>query len=250
MSKLNLEPQTVFGFFEQMSEIPRGSGNTQAISDWCVAFAKQRNLAYVQDKLGNIIIFKDGTPGYEKAEPIILQGHLDMVCEAVPGSTKDMEKEGLTLVVDGDELHADGTTLGGDDGIAVAMALAVHFSHDRSKGLTLLFLVLTVALGSAFLAVKGFEYHKDITERLVPGPGFPLPDPASQIFFGFYWGMTALHALHMTAGLCVVGWLGWQAWTRRRALRSPAYEVVALYWHLVDIVWVFLYPLFYLGGRS
>lgn len=130
MSKLNLEPQTVFGFFEQMSEIPRGSGNTQAISDWCVAFAKQRNLAYVQDKLGNIIIFKDGTPGYEKAEPMILQGHLDMVCEAVPGSTKDMEKEGLTLVVDGDELHADGTTLGGDDGIAVAMALAVLDAHD------------------------------------------------------------------------------------------------------------------------
>ena len=130
MSKLNLEPQTVFGFFEQMSEIPHGSGNIKAISDWCVNFAKQRDLTYVQDELGNVIIFKDGTPGYEQAEPMILQGHLDMVCEAVPGSTKDMEKEGLTLVVDGDELHADGTTLGGDDGIAVAMALAVLDAHD------------------------------------------------------------------------------------------------------------------------
>ncbi|QET95699.1 cytochrome c oxidase subunit 3 family protein [Roseomonas mucosa] len=133
---------------------------------------------------------------------------------------------------------------------SLTMAIASEAAQAELRRTALRGFALTLLLGLAFLAVKGFEYHKDITERLVPGPGFPLPDPASQIFFGFYWGMTALHALHMTAGLGVVGWLGWQAWTRRRALRSPAYEVVALYWHLVDIVWVFLYPLFYLGGRS
>lgn len=133
---------------------------------------------------------------------------------------------------------------------SLTMAIAAEAAQAELRRTALRGFALTLLLGLAFLAVKGFEYHKDIAEHLVPGPGFPLPDPASQIFFGFYWGMTALHALHMTAGLAVVGWLSWQAWTRRRALRSPAYEVVGLYWHLVDIVWVFLYPLFYLSGRS
>ena len=99
-----LEPQSVFGFFEQMCAIPHGSGNTKAISDWCAAFARERNLEYHQDADNNIIIIKDATPGYEQAEPIILQGHLDMVCEKEPGCTKDMDKEGLDLEVDGDQI--------------------------------------------------------------------------------------------------------------------------------------------------
>lgn len=130
-----LEPQSVFGFFEQMCAIPHGSGNTKAISDWCAAFARERNLKYHQDADNNIIIIKEATPGYEQAEPIILQGHLDMVCEKEPGYTKDMDKEGLDLEVDGDLIRAKGTTLGGDDGIAVAMALAVldadNIAHPR-----------------------------------------------------------------------------------------------------------------------
>lgn len=126
----NLEPKNVFRFFEEMSGIPRGSGNTKAVSDWCAAFARERGLEYHQDADNNIIIIKEATPGYEQAEPVILQGHLDMVCEKEPGCTKDMETEGLDLEVDGDYVRAKGTTLGGDDGIAVAMALAVLDAKD------------------------------------------------------------------------------------------------------------------------
>lgn len=127
-----LEPYGVFQFFEEISAIPRGSTNTKAISDWCVDFAKQRGLEHYCDALGNVILIKQAAPGYEKAEPVILQGHLDMVCEKAPDCAKNMEREGIDLVVDGDRIRAKGTTLGGDDGIAVAMALAVLDSKDLS----------------------------------------------------------------------------------------------------------------------
>ena len=120
-----IEPQRVFHFFEEISAIPRGSRHTRAISDWLAAFAEKRNLRVIQDKAGNIIIFKKASPGYEQAAPVILQGHMDMVCDKVPSCTKDMEREGLDLVRDGDTIYAKGTTLGGDDGIAVAMGLAL-----------------------------------------------------------------------------------------------------------------------------
>lgn len=121
----NLEPKRVFGFFEQMCAIPHGSGNTKAISDWLKAFADARGLEVHQDSMGNVIIIKEASAGYEQAEPVIFQGHMDMVCEKAPGCTKDMETEGLDLATDGDTVYAEGTTLGGDDGIAVAMALAI-----------------------------------------------------------------------------------------------------------------------------
>lgn len=126
----HLEPSSVFHFFEEISAIPRGSTNTKEISDWCVEFAKVRGLEYHQDSLNNVIIIKEAAAGYEKAEPVILQGHLDMVCEKAPDCTKDMEKEGIDLVIDGDRIRAKGTTLGGDNGIAVAMALAVLDAKD------------------------------------------------------------------------------------------------------------------------
>lgn len=126
MAVLNhLEPQRVFRFFEELCAIPHGSGNTKAVSDWLVDFAKARGLRYVQDQLNNVVIFRDATPGYESAEPVILQGHMDMVCEKEPGCAKDMAAEGLDLVLEGDTVSARGTTLGGDDGIAVAYALAL-----------------------------------------------------------------------------------------------------------------------------
>ena len=120
-----LEPQGVFRFFEELCAIPHGSRNCQAVSDWCVAFAKERGLEHYQDEAGNVIIIQEATPGYEAAEPIILQGHLDMVCAQDPDCAKDMAKEGLDLYVEGGYVRARGTTLGGDDGIAVAMALAI-----------------------------------------------------------------------------------------------------------------------------
>ena len=121
----HLEPHGVFRFFEALCAIPHGSGNTKAISDWCVDFARARGLEHYQDALNNVIIIAPASPGYEAAAPVILQGHLDMVCAAAPDCDKDMARTGLDLFTDGDLIGARGTTLGGDDGIAVAMALAV-----------------------------------------------------------------------------------------------------------------------------
>ena len=120
----NLEPKRVFEIFEEMCAIPHGSTNTKAISDWCVAFGEKLGLEHYQDEANNVILIAPATPGYEDAPAVILQGHVDMVCEKEAGCAKDMDKEGLDLFVDGDLVGARGTTLGGDDGIAVAMALA------------------------------------------------------------------------------------------------------------------------------
>lgn len=121
----NLEPKKVFAYFEEICGIPHGSGNTKAISDYCVSFAEKHNLKWIQDESNNIIIFKEGSKGYETSEPVIIQGHMDMVCEKENHVEIDFEKDGLKLYVDGDFLKAEGTTLGGDDGIAVAYALAI-----------------------------------------------------------------------------------------------------------------------------
>jgi len=126
MRKLSgLEPQAVFRYFEDICAIPHGSYNTQAISDYLVDFARKNELRYIQDALGNVILFGDATPGYETREPVILQGHMDMVCEKDADSPIDMEKEGLDITHDGAYVFAKGTTLGGDNGIAVAYALAL-----------------------------------------------------------------------------------------------------------------------------
>ena len=126
----HLEPRGVFRFFEEMCAIPHGSANTKAVSDWLMAFARERGLEAYQDQLNIVIIIKEATAGYENAPAVILQGHMDMVCEKAPDCEKDMEKEGLDLAVDGDTVYARGTTLGGDDGIAVAMALALLDADD------------------------------------------------------------------------------------------------------------------------
>ncbi|MCR5545836.1 MAG: aminoacyl-histidine dipeptidase [Lachnospiraceae bacterium] len=125
MDVLNLEPKEVFRYFKEMSDIPRPSYKEKAISDYLVAFAKEHQLEYYQDKLFNVIMIKEASVGYEDKPAIILQGHMDMVCETAPDCTKDMDKEGLDLEVEGDFLSAKGTTLGADDGIAVAYALAL-----------------------------------------------------------------------------------------------------------------------------
>ncbi|MBD5137025.1 MAG: aminoacyl-histidine dipeptidase [Lachnospiraceae bacterium] len=131
MNVLNgLEPQAVFKYFEEISGIPHGSSDTKRISDYCVDFAKRHNLNYIQDSLNNVIIFKDGSAGYENVPPVIIQGHLDMVCEKESGVEIDFKSEGLKLALNNGVISADGTTLGGDDGIAVAYALAVLESDN------------------------------------------------------------------------------------------------------------------------
>ncbi len=120
-----LEPKNVFAYFEQLCAVPHGSGNTRAASDLCAEFARAHGLRYRQDAANNIVIWKDGTPGREHAAPVILQGHLDMVCAKTADCAKDMAREPIDLVTDGAYVWADKTSLGGDDGVAVAMVLAI-----------------------------------------------------------------------------------------------------------------------------
>lgn len=120
-----LKPEKVFGYFEELCKIPHGSGNTKEISDYLVAFAKERNLKVYQDEYNNVVIYKPASEGYEAAPVTILQGHCDMVAEKTPESSHDFEKDGLKLMIEGDYIIADQTTLGGDDGIAVAYMMAI-----------------------------------------------------------------------------------------------------------------------------
>lgn len=125
-----LAPQRVFHYFEQICRIPHGSGNTKEISDYLVSFAREHGLVWEQDQLNNVIIIKDSTAGYEKVPAVILQGHMDMVCEKEPEVDFDFLREGLRLKAEGDFIFAEGTTLGGDDGIAVAYMLALLEAED------------------------------------------------------------------------------------------------------------------------
>ena len=121
----NVQPVKVMSFFEKICSIPHGSGNTKAISDYCVNFAESRGFWVRQDEMNNVVIVKEASEGYEQAPTLMIQGHLDMVCEKNGDVDFDFEKEGLRLQTKGDFVYAEGTTLGGDDGIAVACALAI-----------------------------------------------------------------------------------------------------------------------------
>lgn len=126
----DLSPSLVFKYFEEISRIPRGSGNEKDISNYLVEFAKEHNLEVIQDEALNVIIKKDATKGYENAPTVILQGHMDMVCEKNNGTEHNFEKDPIKLKVEGDFIKATGTTLGADNGIAVAYCLAILASND------------------------------------------------------------------------------------------------------------------------
>ncbi|EDS78174.1 peptidase family M20/M25/M40 superfamily [Clostridium botulinum C str. Eklund] len=125
-----LSKYEVFKFFREISSIPRGSGNEKYISDYLFNFAKERNLEVIQDEALNIVIKKSATKGYENAPTVILQGHMDMVCEKNKDVKHDFLKEPIDLMMKGDFIKANGTTLGADDGIAVAYCLAILDSDD------------------------------------------------------------------------------------------------------------------------
>lgn len=125
----HLKSFEVIKFFKEMNQIPRGSGNEKAVSDWLVKFAKDRDLEVIQDEALNVIIKKPASKGYESAPTVILQGHMDMVCEKNQGTEHDFEKDPIEFIIDGDFIKANGTTLGADNGIAVAFALSIL---DRS----------------------------------------------------------------------------------------------------------------------
>ena len=131
---------------------------------------------------------------------------------------------------------------------SLTMAIAERAVRERLVGLARWMTAATLLLGIAFLAVKGAEYAKDISEHLLPGPDFKLVERGAALFWGFYWTATVVHATHLTIGLGIVARL---LLVRIRTLPEKwiAAEGTALYWHLVDVVWVFLYPLIYLAGR-
>ena len=136
---------------------------------------------------------------------------------------------------------------------SLTMALAVRSAQLGQHRPIAIFLLLTILLGAVFLGIKSAEYYHKFEEHLVPGASFryeaSLARPA-EIFFSFYFAMTGMHALHMVIGIGLLTYLIIQA---RRGSFSPAYntpvELVGLYWHFVDIVWIFLFPLLYLLGR-
>lgn len=126
----NLEPKKVFHYFEELCGIPHGSGNLDGISSYLARFAADRGLFHIRDAGNNVIIVKEASAGYESAEPVILQGHMDMVAVKTSDCDIDLEKDPLRLKTDGDFIYAEGTSLGGDDGIAVAYILAILDSDD------------------------------------------------------------------------------------------------------------------------
>ena len=128
----HLEPKSVFHYFEEICRIPHGSGNVRQISAYLKRFAQERGLECIQDELSNIIIIKDATKGYEQEEPIILQGHMDMVAVSKPGFDIDMTRDPLRIYIENGRICAEGTSLGGDDGVAVAYALALLDANDIS----------------------------------------------------------------------------------------------------------------------
>lgn len=134
---------------------------------------------------------------------------------------------------------------------SLTMALAVHAARENKIKSLYRFLLVTICLALAFLILKGLEYHQDIREQLWPGPHFKssLP-PQAQIFWFLYWVMTGVHAIHVTVG---VGLLSTMAWMSSRGKFSSAYhtpvELTGLYWHFVDVIWIYLYPLLYLIHR-
>jgi len=136
---------------------------------------------------------------------------------------------------------------------SLTMALSVHAAQTNRRQLVLLFLVVTMALGATFLGIKGVEYFHKFEERLIPGPSFEFEAQYfrhAQLFLSLYFVMTGLHALHMVIGLGIMTWMLVWTWngTITDTYHSPI-EISGLYWHFVDIVWIFLFPLLYLIGR-
>lgn len=134
---------------------------------------------------------------------------------------------------------------------SLTLAVAGRAARVELLKLAQWLLVATLSLGALFLLLKGFEYREDIEKQFVPGPGFPLTQPGAALFFSFYWLMTGLHAVHVSGGLAAIGRL--LVVSRRNPAwlaGSASEEATALYWHLVDVIWIMLYPLLYLAGRG
>ena len=166
MSVLNgIEPKNVFRFFEEICAIPHGSGNTRQISDYLKKFATDRSLKVNQEPCGNIVIYKDASKGYENSPSVCLQGHMDMVCEKASDSRHNFKKDPLPIAVMDDEIFSRGTTLGADDGIAVAMALAILDSDEYEH--PALEAVFTVDEETGMDGAKALNYSSIKSRRVI-----------------------------------------------------------------------------------
>lgn len=161
----HLQPQSVFHYFEEICRIPHGSGNVKQISDYLKQFADSRGLECIQDEMFNVIIIKEATLGYEEEEAVILQGHMDMVAVKKPECDIDMMKEPLQLYIEDKRIRANGTSLGGDDGIAVAYALALLDAQDVSH--PRLEIVLTVDEETGMEGAKEIDLSMLRGKRLI-----------------------------------------------------------------------------------
>jgi dipeptidase D len=160
-----LKPYDVFENFRIISSIPHGSGNTKQISDYCVSQAKENNCRYIQDEANNVIVYVDGTEGYENAKPIVLQGHIDMVCDKAEDASLDMQKNGLELMCDDEYIFANKTTLGGDDGVAVAYMLTLI--KDRTIPHPPLELLFTADEEIGMIGVRALDVSNLSTNRII-----------------------------------------------------------------------------------
>ncbi len=159
------KPDALFGYFEDISAIPRGSGNEKGIADYLVAFAEKRGLFCLRDELNNVFIRKPATPGYEDKPTIMLQGHTDMVCEQNEGTEHNFETEGLDLYVEKGWLKARGTTLGGDDGVAVAIMMAVL--DDEALPHAAIECLFTTGEETGLYGATGFDYSVVKAKKLI-----------------------------------------------------------------------------------
>lgn len=160
----NLEPRDVFYYFEEICRIPHGSGNLQQISDYLVSFAEEQHLAHCRDEYGNVIMVKEASEGYEDHAPVMLQGHMDMVAVKKQDCDIDMKTEGLRIQVDGDRVYAEGTSLGGDDGIAVAYGLALmagNYKHPKIE------LVITAEEETGMDGARGIDLSGCQSRKLI-----------------------------------------------------------------------------------
>lgn len=185
----HLRPEAVFRFFEALSAIPHGSRHTETISDFCAAFAQSYKLEHWQDAAHNVVIVAPPSPGYERAPTLILQGHLDMVCEKESWCNLNMERDPLELRLDGDFISANGTTLGGDDGIAIAMMLSIlqepSIPHPRLE------CVMTTDEEIGMLGAAAFDASRLRGKRMIN-----LDSEAEGVFtVGCAGGCTAVCAL-------------------------------------------------------
>ncbi|MGN0489468.1 MAG: aminoacyl-histidine dipeptidase [Ruminococcus sp.] len=160
-----LKPYKVFKNFKILSSIPHGSGNTKKISDYCVEQAKKHNYKYIQDEADNVIIYVDGTEGYEKAKPVALQGHIDMVCDKTEDCTLDMQNQSLQLLCDEEYIFANNTTLGGDDGVAIAYMLTLM--EDKTIPHPPLELIFTADEEIGMIGARALDVENLHTNRLI-----------------------------------------------------------------------------------